>query len=58
MEKALRGEFIMNTTDQKEIVENATCPYCNGIMMDGGCRECGWRPEYEYPPMDGYGGIK
>lgn len=42
----------MNTTDQKEIIESATCPYCDGIMVDGGCKDCGWSQSREYPPME------
>ena len=42
----------MNATDQKEIIESAECPYCNRMMVDGGCKDCNWRPEYEVPPME------
>ena len=35
--------------------EFTICPYCNGEVIGGRCRDCGWRPEYEYPPQDDYG---
>jgi len=42
----------MATTPELEIAFTI-CPYCNGRMVTSGeCKDCGWRPEYEYPPVD------
>ena len=41
----------MNETDK--ITE---CPYCNGVIANGKCIICEWRPEYEYSPFDSWEG--
>ncbi len=41
----------MNATDKAEI-EYPTCPYCDGLIKKGQCKDCGWCPEMEYPPME------
>ena len=49
---------MMNTTDLTESVDRCMatgykeCPYCNGVMVDGGCKECGFEFIFEYPPND------
>ena len=48
----------MNTTDLSENIERCMttgykeCPYYDGEMVDGKCRECGWEILMEYPPME------
>lgn len=33
----------------KKITE---CPYCNGVVVDDRCRDCGWEPCFENPLAD------
>ena len=41
----------MIDADKMEPVEAFTeCPYCDGMMVGGKCKDCGWMPEYEYSP--------
>ena len=45
------GESSMD--NRPKPVESFTeCPYCNGVVADGECMMCGWKPEYEVPPID------
>lgn len=39
----------MNKYDE---IADEECPYCDGIMIDGQCRDCGWSLERDYPPME------